>query len=95
MQLHPKTGRMIRRIGDNMRTWRVAQRLTATEVADRAGITRATLRTIESNPGSVSFHNIFAVLTVLGVDETVAAAFDPVNSERGQAVLTAAARKEF
>lgn len=94
LQLHPKTERMLARVGTDIRTWRVAQRLTAKDVAERAGITRATLRTIETNPGSVSLHNIMAVLAVLGADETVAGSFNPAMSDRGQAILTSAATGE-
>lgn len=95
MLLHPKTRKMIAKIGQDIKTWRVAQRMSATEVAERAGITRPTLRAIENDPGSVSFRNIMSVLTVLGVDESVAAAFDPAMSVRGVQLLTAAARKEI
>ena len=95
MQLHPRTERLMCQLGADVRTWRVAQRLSATTVADRAGITRATLRVIETNPGTVSFQNVLAVLAVLGLDEAVAAAVDPTSSTRGQLLLTAAARKEI
>ncbi len=95
MRLHPKTTRMIGKAGVDIQTWRRIQGLTATAVADRAGITRATLRSIESDPASVSFGNVVAVLAVLGVDEAVFAALDPAQSERGQGLLTAAARREL
>lgn len=95
MRLHPKTTRMLGRMGVDIRTWRLAQGLSATSVADRAGITRATLRTIETDPTRASFGNVLAVLAVLGVDDAVAAALDPTQSERGQALLTAAARREI
>lgn len=95
MKLHPKTERIMRKIGEDIRTWRVTQRLTATSVADRAGITRVTLRAIERNPGSASFENVMSVLAVLGLDEAVGTAIDPTQSIRGQTLLTAAARKEI
>ena len=54
-----------------------------------------TLRAVETDPGTVSFRNVLAVLAVLGVDEAVATAINPAMSERGQALLTAAARGEL
>ncbi len=95
MRLHPKTEELIARMGRDIQTWRKIQRLTATVVADRAGITRTTLRSIEANPGTASFENVLAVLAVLGLDEDVARALDPAESIRGQALLTAAARREI
>lgn len=94
MRLHPKTERLIEAAGRDISTWRTLQGLTATAVADRAGITRTTLRTIERNPASASFQTVMAVLAVLGLDESVAQALDPTQSERGQALLTARARGE-
>lgn len=95
MTLHPRTATLMAKMGADIRTWRVAQRLTATRVADRAGVTRTTLRDIETDPGTVRFENVLAVLAVLGLDEAVAAAIDPTQSVRGQVILTAAARKEI
>ena len=95
MKLHPRTEKLLRRVGEDIRTWRVSQRLTATAVADRAGITRVTLRQIEKDPAAVSFGNVLAVLAVLGVDEEVARAIDPTQSMRGQTILAAAARGEI
>ncbi len=64
--------------GDNLRTWRRAQRLSSTIVAMRAGITRDTLRKIELGDPGVRVGNVFAVLDVLGVGFDVLTASDPV-----------------
>jgi Helix-turn-helix. len=95
MKLHPRTEKLLRRMGEDIRTWRVSQRLSTTAVADRAGITRVTLRRIEKDPTAVSFGNVLAVLAVLGVDEELARAIDPTQSLRGQTILAAAARGEL
>jgi len=95
MNLHPKTEQLLGKMGSDLKTWRVVQGLTASRVADRAGITRTTLRDIENQPGSVRLENFLAVLAVLGLDETVAAAIDPTQSIRGQTLLTAAVRKDL
>lgn len=83
-------------------TWCKLQRLTATTVADRAGISRTTLRSIETNPVGATFASVIAVLAVLGLDEEVATSVDPTRSIRsaahvsgrgvsiGEAVLVAA-----
>ena len=57
---HPRTERLMALVGPHIRAWRVAQDLTATEVADRADISRPTLRAIESDPTNVSFGNVLA-----------------------------------
>lgn len=93
-RLHPKTVDLLREMGGHIRTWRRIQRLTATVVADRAGISRTTLRSIEANPGGATFDNVMAVLAVLGLDEDVANSVDPTRSMRGRALLTTAARRE-
>ncbi len=93
-RLHPRTVDLLGAMGRDIQTWRKLQRLTATTVADRAGISRTTLRSIETNPGGATFENVIAVLAVLGLDEEVATSVDPTRSIRGQALLTAAARRE-
>lgn len=94
-RLHPRTVDLLQGMGRDIQTWRKLQRLTATTVADRAGISRTTLRSIEANPGGATFENVIAVLAVLGLDDDVASSVDPTRSIRGQALLTAAARKEI
>lgn len=73
--------------GDHLRTWRKASRLTAEIVADRAGITRDTLRNLETGSGAVKLENVFAVLRALGLDAGVIAAVDPTLDDRGRALL--------
>ncbi len=85
-----KSNTQLRRIvefGDNIRNWRKASRLTADVVAQRAGITRDTLRAIENGSGSVRLENVFAVLEALGLESGVVAAVDPMNDDRGRALL--------
>jgi transcriptional regulator with XRE-family HTH domain len=77
----------MREFGDMIRTWRKIQRLPMEVLAQRAGITRDTLRSIEQGSGSVRFENLFAVLEVLGIEQAVMAAVDPAATERGRALL--------
>lgn len=87
MKPGPQRSRRLKELGENLRTWRKAQRLTAEIVAQRAGITRSTLRNIENDPGSVRFENVLAVLEVLGIEQGVIDATDPTTSVRGRALL--------
>ncbi len=84
---HPRTRRLLDRVGPSIRLWRRAQGLTAEQVADRAGISRPTLRMIETHPERVTFGNVLAVLAVLGVDDAVVAAIDPMESDRGRTIV--------
>jgi len=79
--------RRMANLGENLRSWRKVQRLTAAMVAERAGINRTTLRAIEEGSGAVKMENLFAVLEVLGIDDAVTAATDPANDERGRVLL--------
>lgn len=71
------------RLGDCIRRWRKLHRLTTQMVAERAGITRDTLRAIENGDGGVRLENVVSVLRVLGVMGAVLEAVEPMNSEVG------------
>lgn len=73
--------------GDHLRTWRKASRLTAELVAERAGVTRDTLRAIENGTGTVKLENVFAVMEALGLDSLVTSAVDPAANDRGRVLL--------
>ncbi len=49
-----------------------------------AGITRATLRKIETGDAGVSFRNLAQVLRALGLLDQVVETIDPLNSEIGR-----------
>ncbi|MDR2567040.1 MAG: helix-turn-helix transcriptional regulator [Bifidobacteriaceae bacterium] len=78
--------RDLARFGVNLANWRKIQRLTARMVAERAGISRDTLRAIEHGQGGVSIENVFRVLRVLGQSEAVIRAVDALNSDHGRLV---------
>ncbi|WP_261393873.1 helix-turn-helix domain-containing protein [Microbacterium esteraromaticum] len=73
--------------GQNIKAWRTLSRLPATIVAERAGITRDTLRSLEGGAGSVKLENVFAVLEALGLDSKLRDALDPMSDERGRALI--------
>jgi transcriptional regulator with XRE-family HTH domain len=77
-------GRGLRLLGEHLSTWRKLQRLTAAQVADRAGISRDTLRTIEQGKGTASTENLLRVLRILGILDSVVAASDPYQTDVGK-----------
>jgi transcriptional regulator with XRE-family HTH domain len=72
-----------RRMGEQLATWRKLRQLTAAQVADRAGISRHTVRRLESGEG-VSMENLLRVARVLGVLDNLVAALDPYATDLGR-----------
>jgi transcriptional regulator with XRE-family HTH domain len=77
-------GRGLRVLGEHVSTWRKLQRLTAAQVAERAGISRDTLRAIEQGKGTASTENLLRVLRILGILDPVIAASDPYQTDVGK-----------
>jgi len=76
--------RSLRILGQHVAAWRKLQRVTAAQLAERAGITRDTLRSIEQGKGTASSENLLRVLRALGVMEAVVAAADPYTTDVGK-----------
>ncbi|MCT1802148.1 MULTISPECIES: helix-turn-helix domain-containing protein [Kocuria] len=76
--------RELTEFGQHVRGWRMVLGLTAQQVAERAGITRDTLRKIEAGDPGVGFGNVAQVLRALGVLEQVVNAIDPLGSDIGR-----------
>lgn len=70
--------------GEHVRGWRMVLGLTAQQVAERANISRDTLRKIETGNSSVAFENVAQVLRALGILETVVNAADPLTTDIGR-----------
>src|SRR5665647_1173597 len=83
-RISSRTRRDLEVFGANVARWRKIQGLTAQMVADRAAVTRATLRSIEHGEGTARTENLFAVLRVLGQSDAVVTATDPLNSDLGR-----------
>jgi transcriptional regulator with XRE-family HTH domain len=81
----PRTARDLRDLGENVAAMRKVHGLTAELLAERAGITRGTLRSIERGDGSAQLGNVMAVLRVLGLASSVVAATDPMATDLGRA----------
>ncbi|QTX05784.1 helix-turn-helix domain-containing protein [Agromyces archimandritae] len=72
-------------IGQHIAGWRKVLGLTAAQVADRADITRSTLRKLEHGDPSVGFHVVLRVARALGILEPITAALDPLDTDLGRA----------
>ena len=76
--------RALRVLGEHVSNWRELQRLTAAQVAERAGVSRDTLRSIEQGRGTASSENLLRVLRVLGIADAVITAADPYQTDVGR-----------
>ena len=77
--------RSAREIGADFAGWRKVLGLTAAQVADRADVTRGTLRKLEHGDPTVSFHVVLRVARALGLLETLTQALDPLDTDLGRA----------
>ncbi len=78
--------RSAREIGQDFAGWRkILGGLTAAQVADRADVTRDTLRKLEHGDPSVSFHVVLRVARALGILDTLTTALDPLDTDLGRA----------
>lgn len=67
--LLPAHRRLMDRLGENLRLARLRRKLSAARVAERAGISRRTLVSIESGEPTVGMGNYFQVMRVLGLEK--------------------------
>jgi transcriptional regulator with XRE-family HTH domain len=76
--------RALRVLGEHVSNWRKLNRLTAAQVAERANISRETLRAIEQGKGTASTENLLRVLRIIGIMDGVVAAADPYQTDVGR-----------
>jgi transcriptional regulator with XRE-family HTH domain len=67
----PALRRRLQELGENVRLARLRRGYSAELTAERAGISRPTLRAIERGDGSVSMGAYASVLQTLGLEETL------------------------
>jgi transcriptional regulator with XRE-family HTH domain len=72
-----------RRIGEQLATWRRLRRLTAAQIADRAGLSRHTVMRLEHGEGA-SLENLLRVARALGVLDLLVASLDPYATDVGR-----------
>ena len=69
--LLPVAQRSLEALGENVRLARLRRDLSSEMVAERAGISRQTLSTLENGSGSVSMATLIQVLFVLGLEKDI------------------------
>ena len=81
--LLPSTDELLRQFGDRLRLARRRRRLSAKQVAERAGMSPMTLRSLERGGSGVTMGAYLAVMQVLGVERDLdqLAKADPVGRE--------------
>lgn len=67
--LLPRLTNMLEEMGEHIKLARLRRRLTAEQVAERAGISRSTLWQVEKGVASVSLGTYAQVLFVLGMEK--------------------------
>ncbi len=67
--LFPRHQKILEQVGENIKLARKRRRFTTLQVAERAGIHRATLYQIEKGNPRVAFGAYFNVLRVLGLQD--------------------------
>lgn len=67
--LLPRLSKILKELGENIKLARLRRKLTAVQVAERAGITRTTLWQVENGASHVAMAAYMQVLFVLGLDK--------------------------
>lgn len=72
-------------LGDHVATWRKLQGLTAEQLAERAGISRGTLRRLEQGDPAVGVGVVLSVVRALGQLDRFVESLDPYETDLGRA----------
>jgi transcriptional regulator with XRE-family HTH domain len=71
--LLPKHERLLADLGENLRLARLRRKLSAEQVAERAGVSRTTLHLMENGSAGTSLGKLVQVLAVLGLEQDLSA----------------------
>ena len=93
--LLPKHQRMLADLGENLKLARLRRKLSAEQVAERAGVSRSTLSLMENGSAGASLGKLLQVLVVLGLESDLArvAADDVLGRKLEDARLTETRRR--
>lgn len=89
--LLPSTDKLLHQFGDRLRVARRRRRLSAKQVAERAGMSPMTLRSLERGGSGVTIGAYLAVMQVLGIEKDIELLVkaDPLGRELQDARLPA------
>lgn len=71
-------------IGESLRQWRIMLGLNQELAAERADISIPTLRRIERGDPGVRLGSMLALASILGLNERITEAADPLNTDLGR-----------
>lgn len=77
-------GQAAQRISEDLKAWRKLRRLTQAQLADRSGVSLATVARLESGDGNVTLDNLLRILRALGIIDNLAKALDPYETDVGR-----------
>ena len=91
----PRYARLTAGLGERIRIARLRRRLSATEMAERMGVSRATLYSLERGDMSVGLGVLVRALGVLGLEDDLAAvaANDELGRRLADGAVTARRRR--
>ena len=94
--LLPATAELLSQLGARLRMARLRRRLSAKQVAERAGMAPMTLRSLERGGSGVTIGAYLAVMQVMGIDSDLdlLGKADPVGRELQDAQLSGEPRRE-
>jgi transcriptional regulator with XRE-family HTH domain len=73
-----------RRVAEDVGAWRKLRGLTQAQLADRAGVSLATVARLEGGDGNVTLDSLLRILRALGILESLDKALDPFESDVGR-----------
>lgn len=79
-----RTVRAGRQVGEHISTWRRLQNITGEQLAERAGVSRATISKLEHGDLGVGLGVVLEVFRALGQLDALVAATDPYETDLGR-----------